>query len=52
MRPLLALVAIEGVLFMGGFSYLSGLLEERFHLSALAIGAIAGGEYACGDELL
>jgi predicted MFS family arabinose efflux permease len=40
MRPLLALVAAEGFLFMGGFSYLSGLLEERFALSALGIGFV------------
>ncbi len=40
MRSLLALVAAEGFLFMGGFSYLSGLLEERFQLGALAIGFV------------
>jgi predicted MFS family arabinose efflux permease len=40
MRPLLALVAAEGLLFMGGFSYLSGLLEERFGLGALEIGFV------------
>jgi len=42
MRPLLALVASEGFLFMGGFSYLSGLLEERFHLGAFRIGLVLG----------
>jgi predicted MFS family arabinose efflux permease len=40
MRPLLALVATEGFLFMGGFSYLSGLLEARFALGSLAIGGV------------
>lgn len=40
MRPLLALVAIEGFLFLGGFSYLSGLLEERFALDSLGIGFV------------
>lgn len=40
LRSLLALVAIEGFLFMGGFSYLSGLLEERFGLTALGIGFV------------
>jgi predicted MFS family arabinose efflux permease len=40
MRPLLALVATEGLLFMGGFSYLSGLMEARFGLGALAIGFV------------
>jgi predicted MFS family arabinose efflux permease len=40
MRPLLALVATEGFLFLGGFSYLSGLLEARFALGALEIGFV------------
>jgi predicted MFS family arabinose efflux permease len=40
LRSLLALVATEGFLFMGGFSYLSGLLEERFGLTALGIGFV------------
>jgi predicted MFS family arabinose efflux permease len=39
-RPFLALVASEGFLFMGGFSYLSGLLEARFGLDALGIGLV------------
>lgn len=42
---LLALVACEGALYLGGFSFLSGLLEARFALGAMAIGlvmAIAG----------
>jgi predicted MFS family arabinose efflux permease len=39
-RPLLGLVAAEGFLAMGGFSYLSGLLEARFGLGALAIGFV------------
>jgi predicted MFS family arabinose efflux permease len=37
---LLALVATEGFLYMGAFSYLSGLCHERFGLDALAIGLI------------
>jgi predicted MFS family arabinose efflux permease len=40
LRPLLALVAVEGFLFTGGFSYLSGLLEARFALGALGIGLV------------
>lgn len=40
LRPLLALVAVEGALFMGGFSFLSGLLEERFASSAFDIGLV------------
>jgi predicted MFS family arabinose efflux permease len=40
--PLLMLVACEGFLFMGGFAFLSGLLAERFGLSAFWIGAILG----------
>jgi predicted MFS family arabinose efflux permease len=40
MLPLLALVASEGFLFMGGFSFLSGWLEQRFRLGALAIGFV------------
>jgi len=40
--PILALVACEGFLFMGGFPFLSGLLEQRFKLGSLAIGAILG----------
>jgi predicted MFS family arabinose efflux permease len=45
MRSLLALVACEGFLYMGAFSYLSGLLDRRAHLDALRIGlvlAVAG----------
>jgi len=42
MLRLLALVAFEGSLFMGGFSFLSGLLEQRFQLDASAIGLILG----------
>jgi predicted MFS family arabinose efflux permease len=38
--PLLGLVAVEGFLFMGGFSYLSGLLEQHFGLDALEIGLV------------
>jgi len=37
---LLGLVATEGFLFMGGFSYLSGLLEARFAMSAFGIGLV------------
>lgn len=40
--PLLLLVAFEGSLYMGGFSFLSGLLEVRFALGALHIGLILG----------
>jgi predicted MFS family arabinose efflux permease len=40
MPPLLALVCVEGSLMFGGFSYLSGLLEERFGLDALGIGFV------------
>jgi predicted MFS family arabinose efflux permease len=42
MRTLLVLVATEGFLFMGGFSYLSGLLEARFGLDAFRIGCVLG----------
>ena len=45
MLALLALVACEGGLYMGAFSFLSGLLEQRFALDAFAIGlvlAVAG----------
>jgi predicted MFS family arabinose efflux permease len=42
MRPLLLLVALEGSLYMGGFSFLSGLLETRFALGSLKIGLILG----------
>jgi predicted MFS family arabinose efflux permease len=38
MWPLLLLVGSEGFLFMGGLSYVSGLLEARFGLGALHIG--------------
>jgi len=40
LRVLLALVATEGFLYQGAFSYLSGLLHERFGLQALEIGLI------------
>lgn len=40
--PILLLVALEGCLFLGGFSYLSGLLEQRFHLGSLPIGLLLG----------
>jgi predicted MFS family arabinose efflux permease len=40
MLTLLALVSVEGLLFSGAFSYLSGLLDERFSLSALEIGGV------------
>ncbi|HMJ12717.1 MAG TPA: MFS transporter [Polyangiaceae bacterium] len=40
MRVLLALVAAEGFLFMGTFSYLSVLLETRFGLGVFPIGAL------------
>jgi predicted MFS family arabinose efflux permease len=37
---LLALVTAEGVLFNGGFSFISGVLESRFHLRALTTGLV------------
>ncbi|MEY4512083.1 MAG: hypothetical protein RLZZ450_4205 [Pseudomonadota bacterium] len=40
--PLLLLVAFEGSMYMGGFSFLSGLLETRFALGSLHIGLILG----------
>jgi len=40
MLALLVLVACEGFLFSGAFSYLSGLLDQRFGLSALEIGGV------------
>jgi predicted MFS family arabinose efflux permease len=43
MWPLLLLVGSEGFLFMGGLSYLSGLLEERFGLGVLHIGWVMAG---------
>jgi predicted MFS family arabinose efflux permease len=42
MRTLLALVFSEGFLFMGGFSFLSGLIEQRFGLGPLPIGLLLG----------
>ena len=42
MRTLLLLVAFEGSLFIGGFSFLSGLLAQRFKLGSLQIGLILG----------
>jgi predicted MFS family arabinose efflux permease len=42
MLTLLALVALEGALYMGGFPFLSGLLEDRFGLDAFAIGLLLG----------
>ncbi len=40
--PILLLVSLEGCLFMGGFPYLSGLLEHRFRLGTLPIGLLLG----------
>jgi predicted MFS family arabinose efflux permease len=40
--PILGLVAFEGCLFMGGFPFLSGLLEQRFQLGPLPIGLLLG----------
>ncbi|HKO52947.1 MAG TPA: MFS transporter [Polyangiaceae bacterium] len=40
--PILLLVALEGCLFLGGFPYLSGLLEQRFRLGSLPIGLLLG----------
>jgi predicted MFS family arabinose efflux permease len=42
MPALLSLVAFEGMLFMGGFPFLSGLLEQRFQLDVWRIGLILG----------
>ncbi|HEX6243501.1 MAG TPA: MFS transporter [Polyangiales bacterium] len=42
MQRLLLLVFSEGFLFMGGFSFLSGLLEQRFALGPLMIGLVLG----------
>jgi len=40
--PILGLVAFEGCLFMGGFPFLSGLLEARFQLGPMPIGLLLG----------
>jgi len=40
--PILLLVSFEGCLFLGGFPYLSGLLEQRFQLGSLPIGLLLG----------
>ena len=40
--PILLLVSFEGCLFLGGFPYLSGLLEQRFRLGSLPIGLLLG----------
>ncbi|HWO10924.1 MAG TPA: MFS transporter, partial [Polyangiaceae bacterium] len=40
MLPLLALVASEGFLFMGAFSFISGWLEQRFALGSLGSGFV------------
>jgi predicted MFS family arabinose efflux permease len=40
--PILGLVAFEGCLFMGGFPFLSGLLEQRFRLGPMPIGLLLG----------
>lgn len=42
LRPLLGLVLVEGALFMGCFPFMSGLLEQRFHSTALQIGLSLG----------
>lgn len=43
MLALLSLVALEGSLYFGGFSFLSGLLETRFGCGSLVTGLILGG---------
>ncbi|HEX4341280.1 MAG TPA: MFS transporter [Polyangiaceae bacterium] len=43
MRPLLGLVFAEGFLYFGGFSFISGLLADRFGLTAFPIGLILAG---------
>jgi predicted MFS family arabinose efflux permease len=40
LTPLLWVVCVEGALFMGGFPFLSGLLEQRFGLEPWAIGLL------------
>jgi predicted MFS family arabinose efflux permease len=55
MTTLLTLVAVEGFLYLGGFSYLSGLLDQRFRLNALQIGlvlALAGVSQLTAARLL
>jgi predicted MFS family arabinose efflux permease len=42
MPQLLSLVALEGFLFSGAFTYLSALLEERFAMTAFPIGLLLG----------
>ncbi|MDB4974375.1 MAG: putative arabinose efflux permease, family [Myxococcaceae bacterium] len=42
MRTLLLLVSFEGALYIGGFPFLSGLLEQRFKLDSFAIGLVLG----------
>jgi predicted MFS family arabinose efflux permease len=42
MLTFLVLVASEGFLYVGGFSFLSGLLEQRFQLGSFAIGLLLG----------
>jgi predicted MFS family arabinose efflux permease len=42
MKPLLALAAFEAFLYIGGFSFLSGLLEQRFELDPFHIGLVMG----------
>lgn len=40
LTPLLVVVCVEGALFMGGFPFLSGLLEHRFGLQPWGIGLL------------
>ncbi|WP_438004177.1 MFS transporter [Sorangium sp. So ce321] len=40
LRTLLVLVSVEGLLYIGGLSFLSGLLETRFGLGVLASGLV------------
>lgn len=42
LKALLLMVGIEGFLFSGAFPFLSGLLEQRFAMNALAIGLLLG----------
>jgi len=42
LRPILGLVLVEGALFMGGFPFVSGLLDVRFRSTPLAIGVVMG----------
>lgn len=55
LAPLLVVVCVEGALFMGGFPFLSGLLEQRFGLAPWGIGlllALSGASQVLGARAL